>query len=380
MPHPSKRRIIPVFHRRYKKIRNREPVAATELETNFLLTTIGSGSTDASTWNMNSSMLDSSTSNVRSSPSMRHLNADGSSGPQLQELLEKVASSSNSKTKTSGGFSVVSKFRIRKRGESHTRMRSDSSMLMSDVGDKNGSMDDLVVGNSSDLQMNAVTLVCKESKRSIYTDESSGGQLQGILEKLMEQDDVKNYETIVSPSKIMEGNTRIQNKTSKESGSKYVKSTKVSFGRIDTAGTSMEDIEDLNPSKTRFEMSDPNEQSKIYLLKRQRQGKKPRRRLPSNSSQNNGSRYMLKNCGVIPELQLSPGSTISMSSCSLDSVLDDPDRLEKYRLLNQPPPSPPPRRNSENTDFIEKPWTEHVLKAVWETYGKVSKFFGCTSL
>lgn len=328
---------------------------------------------------------------VRSRPNMRHLNTDGSSGAQLQELLEKVTSSSITSTttvnkkKNKRGVPFVSKFRNRMRGgkireTSSTQSESMDIALFSNNVEDSESVNYIEdIEDVSDSRAHGIIADSKESKRSIFTDESSGGKLQGILEKLVEQE--SNFYISPSKNRIHRVRTHLPKAKSNE---KYVTHTKASNDNlIDTAGTSFdEELENENPSKTtgaaRFEMVDPNEQSKIYLQQRQRQGKKAKRRLPSRPD-NLRSRHVLKNCGLIPELQLSPGSTISMSSCSIDSVLDDPERLEKYRILSQPPPSPPPRRNSDQSVFIENTLTEHILKTFWEAYGNVSRLFGCAS-
>jgi hypothetical protein len=232
-----------------------------------------------------------------------------------------------------------------------------------------------------DPSTNGTELRCtKESKRSIYTDESSGGQLQGILERLVEQDHTvtnKLSSSSIKPSENMVPKLSIQEEKVKSKGNRTVIDN-TRFDQSDTANTSFDDLEDTNPSKARFEMFDPNEQSKIYLNQRQKQGKKSKRNYPTRIEKMR-SKSILKNCGLIPELALSPGSTISMSSCSLDSVLDDPERLEKYRLLNQPPPSPPPRRSMNKSDSLGNHWSEQFLKLMLETYGKVSRLFGCAS-
>jgi hypothetical protein len=314
---------------------------------------------------------------------MRHLNADGSSGAQLHELLEKAVSSKKKNKRNKKGVPVVlSKFRRgnRMKEVSHTSSTQSDSLDFNPiptvkVRDPKEYAED--IENASDSKESyGVISILKESKRSIFTDESSGGKLQGILEKLVEQDSTMDS---TAPLKFQINKVNAQVKGVQ---SNFISSAKASNEDvIDTAPTSFDELEHTNePIRTRFEMYDPNEQSKIYLQQRQRQGKKPKRRLPPVRPENLRSRNVLKNCGLLPELQLSPGSTISMSSCSIDSILDNPERLEKYRILSQPPPSPPPRRrNSDHTEFIENTWADDVLKTVWETYGKVSRLIGCAS-
>lgn len=374
MPNHSKRRILPIFHSgsRYNKISNKQDKE--DNESRFL----------SSQQHEDLLLLKVSDESrqVRSSPSMRHLSADGSSGAQLQELLEKVASSSAAtktikKRRNSRSVSVVSRFRNRLRGEQHRTSTQTESMninLISNVRVSEPKEYTEDIEDASESEAYGVVKVWKESKRSIFTDESSGAKLQSILEKLVEQD--SKVDTTKSKDWINQVSTQV---VGVESNENYVTSMKLSKDDddvIDTARTSFDELENTNEPSTRFEMFDPNEQSKLYLQQRQRQGKKAKRRLPSRPERLR-SRNVLKNCGLIPELQLSPGSTISMSSCSLDSVLDDHERLEKYRLLSQPPPSPPPRRNSDQTVFMENTWTDNILKTIWETHGKISRLFGC---
>lgn len=369
-----KRRILPIFHgsNRYNRISNinnqEDKDEGCDNESRFL----------SSPNNQQNEV------SVRSSPSMRHLNADGSSGEQLHELLEKVVSSKKKNKRNKKGVPVVlSKFRRgnRMREVSHTSStQSDSLNINSipnvEVRDPKEYYAEDIENVSDSKESYGVISILKESKRSIFTDESSGGKLQGILEKLVEQDSTMDS---TAPLKfhINKVNAHV-----KGVQSSFISSAKASNEDvIDTAPTSFDELEHTNePIRTRFEMFDPNEQSKIYLQQRQRQGKKPKRRLPPVRPEHLRSRNVLKNCGLLPELQLSPGSTISMSSCSIDSILDNPERLEKYRILSQPPPSPPPRRrNSDHTDFIENTWTDDILKTIWETYGKVSRLIGCVS-
>lgn len=125
----------------------------------------------------------------------------------------------------------------------------------------------------------------------------------------------------------------------------------------------------LSFSSFRYEMND----SKDLKV---RKTKKSRR----SSSRNMNTHA--KN--VILDLATETGSAASMSSCSMDSVLDDPMRLEyeKYKLSKPKPPPPPSRQKSEETDdssFLSRGSCK-VLESWGETYTMAKTwFFGCIS-
>jgi len=223
-----------------------------------------------------------------------------------------------------------------------------------------------MLGRLLDNQSTVSTLVESTkggSRLTLGTDESSGRKLQHILEKLVDHGDsiassIEEFEGYEFPNSLLDVEVT---PTRKELPSAVPSPNSVAFG--------------FEPSKTRFEMNDSNEQSKMYLQDRRKKGKKTKRRTTPNRTE-----HMLKNCGVISQLEVSR-STVSMSSCSFDSVLDDPERLEKYRLLNQAPPSPPkcsrprPRPRYLHKDSFKKSWAD----LVHETVGVVTRVFGCTS-
>ena len=345
-------------------------------------------------------------SQVRSSPSKRHLNPDGSSFPQLHALLEKVADSpraGSSSSDTSKKFYKPRKFKRKQLTEKKVAVvpvgnndtsRSDPSRTSNDRREselplEKGSLKLDIT--TTDQQK--VTKQVKDSKRSLETVESSGGKLQNILERL-----VVHQDEIVSSSKGEERqgqqdshsphkSRNYHNSSSETSKTPQHQMPAASTSRTNNANfLSFEASPKDTPVKPRFEMiNDENEQSKIFLRKRTQQGKKSKRRSSSSINRNANTpnknkaaeqSQMLKNCGMLQpqQMEVSPGSTVSMSSCSFDSVLDDPERLERYKQLNQPPPSPPPRRRARNGyRDSDSSWANGVRVSLEQTM----RIFGC---
>lgn len=196
------------------------------------------------------------------------------------------------------------------------------------------------------------------SRTTHHTDESSGRRLQSILQKLVCREDsmpssIEESEGYGFSNSLLDGATPQR----KELSQKTPSPTSVAF--------------DFQPSKTRFEMNDRNEEARKYIMDRKKQTKMPRRNLSVNGR-------------VMSNLEVTRLTTVgSISSCSFDSVLDDPERLEKYRLLNQAPPAPPPNPPKPSRHKSRYPYPLQVNKDFFEngceTFGAVTRFFGCTS-
>jgi hypothetical protein len=217
------------------------------------------------------------------------------------------------------------------------------------------------------------------SRMTLATDESSGRQLQHILERL-----VDNQISITS-SENSEGFEFENSLIHVDSGPLY----KDDPSPAPSPKSVTHDFFDQEGPKTRFEMSDNNEQSRMYIQSRKKVVKRPIRAFPiraslvraSPKSSPQRSEQKWDNCGMVSQLEIS--SIISVSSCSFDSVLDDPERLEKYRLLNQAAPVPPARRNFSkwNRDNNFSKWNRDTefFERSCETLSGFTKFFGCSS-
>lgn len=123
-------------------------------------------------------------------------------------------------------------------------------------------------------------------------------------------------------------------------------------------------------SQLRYEMNDPNE------MKTRKKVSKSRR---SNANDmNHHTRDVLMKL-----VREQSSSAASMSSCSMDSVLNDPIRLEyvKYKL-SHPEPPPPPKQKSDETDDSSTigPASCRMLET-WEDMLAMAKswLFGCAS-
>lgn len=121
-------------------------------------------------------------------------------------------------------------------------------------------------------------------------------------------------------------------------------------------------------SQLRYEMNDPNE------MKARKKMSKSRRSNSKEMNQHTKNVFM----NLVRE-----GSTASMSSCSMDSVLNDPMRLEYVRYkLSHPEPPPPPKKISEESDDSStiSPSSCRIFEA-WEGVFAMTKswLFACTS-
>jgi len=338
----SKRRLRQLFNRGKKKRRNKEDSQAQ-------VHLLSSSTTTNAKFGAR---------NVRSTPSKRHLKSDGSSSAQLHALLEEVAASSTSST--------VSKRRLANRMKTIERSPRQTTR----------------VGENTIANDIPRTIIKdgKDSKRSLQSDESSGRRLENILEKLVQ-------DVVIDATPQKKQNSDYNCETPRLEAMQETPKRKAPLTPSSANYTSLGDLikKDTPSPRHRFEMDDHDQQSKIYLQSRKHRGKKTKNQPTAAAAATiERSRVMMKNCGMVKQLEVSPGSaTISISSCSMDSLLDDPDRLEKYRLLNLPPPSPPPRRNLNKASLkkasFESSWADDIKKSLVESYGKATSMFGCSS-
>ena len=333
MPLRSKRRIGNLFGRRQRRQRKTK--------------------SDVEGMSLISEMSNFDQREVRSIPHKRHLSSDGSSGPRLQAILEEVAASS-----------AEPSILIKRNGRYGYKRKENSD-------EKGTATSTIPVDRESNQE--PILVAARDSRRSLDTDDSSGRHLQNILETLVNKEEIQTTKGLVKT--LQRTNRNEESKCDKPPKMEAILETPTK--KTCLADKSFSTNYSSPPTRARYEIDDPNQHSKTYLQQRKKQGKTSRQRKTSNANIYL-SRDLLKNCGIIPELELSPGSTISMSSCSLDSVLDDPERLDKYKLLNQPPP-PPPRRNREQNAFEERKWTDSIKSTVIEVYGKASRLLGCVS-
>lgn len=126
----------------------------------------------------------------------------------------------------------------------------------------------------------------------------------------------------------------------------------------------------VQSSQFRYEMNDPNE-----MKARKKMGK-------SRRSNSKGVNQNTKN--VLMNLVREESSSVaSMSSCSMDSVLNDPMRLEyvKYKLSHPDPPPPPKTKSEESDDFSTFSPTSCRLLESWEEMFTTAKtwLYRCAS-
>jgi hypothetical protein len=126
----------------------------------------------------------------------------------------------------------------------------------------------------------------------------------------------------------------------------------------------------MHSSQLRYEMNDPNE------MKARKKISKSRRSNSKEMNQHTKNVFM----NLVRE---ESSSAASMSSCSMDSVLNDPMRLEYVRYkLSHPEPPPPPKKISEESDDSSTitPTSCRIFEA-WEGVFAMTKswLFACTS-
>lgn len=212
----------------------------------------------------------------RSSESKRHLNADGSSFLQLNEICNKVISA-----RASCPFPYQEK--------------EESSFTKTSKPD-----------------------CATVSQQTLKSEGSSGRQLQLILEKLMLEEN-KDKEIQILPQQNEMYKKEIQ------FGTPTLATSPTRNTPIETPPQTETHVAPNSQKRFRFEMVDTNEQAKLYLRERKRKKKKkPKKRLDRNRER------LMRNCDIPPGLELKSNSVISMSSCSIDSILED-DLETQYR-------------------------------------------------
>jgi len=293
--------------------------------------------------------------NIRSSLSTKHLQTDGSSAEQLNTLLETVAViQQENKTVENTTKSLVT----RSQGDRHsTPARKESNVQDS--------------AKKSDENKNSI----KNSRRSLISDDSSERRLESL--QIVKQETVAGINADDCMRKTWHGSTDYERKDIMPAHSKLSQqSQNPPLDGISIDKGNKRTLSSYSPSKPRYDM-ESNENARLYLnLRKLKSGKKKK------SGINDRTKDILMNCGITQELTLIPGSDRSMSTCSMDSVLEDPLRLERYRMLNdlaKSIPPPPPRSNGskrvkdEGVSF----WASNVAETVKELY---AKWFSCDDI
>lgn len=242
----------------------------------------------------------------RSAESKRHLNGDGSSFDQLNELCKKLP-----------------------KEEPITTTRFTA----------------LFGKESEDNSIQGKTDSITESQRTLKSNGSSGKELQMILEKLMleenkhkqikilpqndmHQKKICNHEITTPPLQA----SRVPSSPKRSSPSKTISSTN-SSPKSNPSNLSMQPETPSSPNsqnKFRFEMIDSNQQARLYQHGRKRSKKKKKRNTQNTTKE---SDRLLKNCDLMSGLEVKSNSDASMSSCSIDSILEDKARR---RHLSKP--------------------------------------------
>jgi hypothetical protein len=281
----------------------------------------------------------------RSAANKRHLNTDGSSCDQLRELCQKLPKESITRTPLNLSLSEG-----KENEEKPTNEKVESAT---------------------------------GSSKTLKSDGSSGRELQRILEKLMLEEN-KNKKIELLPENGMQ-----EKKLNYETRTPPLQASRVSSNtRSPSSPKKSQLIEEKEPStpnsqnKFRFEMVDANEQSRLYLNSRKHK-KKKKRRSRGNQQTIQRNQNLLKNCNLMTGMEFRSHSIASMSSCSIDSALDD--RVRRRHVPPPPPPRTKPRRgNDDSFEALSCKASEMAdgFKTVFVgTYGFASSWLGnCISL
>mmetsp|Transcript_3141 Transcript_3141/g.4184 ORF Transcript_3141/g.4184 Transcript_3141/m.4184 type:complete len:324 (-) Transcript_3141:517-1488(-) len=253
----------------------------------------------------------------RSSASERHLNTDGSSEEQLRRVFNELEKEGICASSFKNNF-LEAKENSESNGTGKTK---------------------------------------EQSGRTLKSDGSSGRELQLILEKLLIQEN-KRKAVIVQEDATREkklGNSYNSRTPPLEPISRFSNSPCSLRSQDENAAPHVQN------SKFRFVMEDPNEQTKLYLTSRKaRRGGKKKKKKRSASNQN---RNILVDCDL-SGLEVRQNSDVSMSSCSIDTVLDDSSS------------SRPPYRENQFLAISCKPFqiADDLKNTLVDTYGVASQW------
>jgi len=298
-------------------------------------------------------------SQIRSKPEERHLKEDGSSGSLLIERLQKEVSTAN---RAQSSFFLSRLRRKRRRNRASTFPKGSRLQII-----EAGEAPEIHHLENFEITTNQIEGdLSSEGKLSLDTAQSSGRKLQTILEKIVDDNETRDPENDQLPSQSQNHNH------CKEASTQEIHDFQSRYGNnVET--------EQQITRTCRYEMSE----SKLYLRQRKnRKGQKTVRKQRDYSTHTKDPPIIRRN------VDISPDSTISLSSCSIDSVLDDPIRMRNYEQLKKfPPPPPPPRLQEPSTkerNFF-KIWYDRQIdmtdlkNVVGDALGKANKIFGCSS-
>ena len=300
---------------------------------------------------------------IRSKPAERQLKEDGSSGTLLIERLQKEVNTVN---RDQSSF-FLSRFKRKRRRNRASTFPKDTKLQIIEAGEAPEihhleNFDDLITTNQIEGDFSS------ESKVSLDTAQSSGRKLQTILEKIVDDNETREPENDQLPSQSQNHNQ------CKEASTLKIHDFQSRDGNNFETGQQIK-------GTCRYEMSE----SKLYLKQRKnRKGQKTVRKQRDYSTHTRDPPIIRR------DVDISPDSTISLSSCSIDSVLDDPIRMRNYEQLKKfppPPPPPPPRLQDPSTKernffkiwYVRQIDMTDLKNVVDDALGKANKIFGCSS-
>lgn len=271
---------------------------------------------------------------VRSSNSMKHLRTDGSSFDQINQICRKLYKESS----------------------------CDGASISPPKNELRGN-------EGSDVQR------VPESKRTLNSDGSSGRELQSILEKLILQENRQKDFGILPQDDCMFqkklcNNYDIRTPPLQESRVSYNSSPCAKKPR------SQQDEPVMPSSQTqfRFEMiMDPNEQAKLFIKSRRNHKKKRKKRTSQPTSEQQRSLLL----DTMSELEVKSQSDVSVSSCSIDSVLEDFTHANRSPMRSCPSSTQNKGYNHfENYSCRASQLADDVRAALINSYGLASNWVG----
>ena len=310
----------------------------------------------------------------RSTPSKRCLKSDRSSGPELQALPKEGVEDGSlclvKKTwKSNGKLERRKDSRNNKKNYIEIKIKSSNGIPEIDSSHTNSNAHTIPINYQPPADHT-------DSKLSVQSKTSSDRQLQNILQKLVKDNSISVNEVALDKLKTEGLHAMYRYEGPSQQGFEEAPLYKMIFPSHSRDNFPPHDNpfpkkEPRNGKSPRYEMNDPNEISKIISKRQKKRSKYSLRVRGMLNKSKEETPKLSKNCEITPQYEVSSGSTVSMSSCSMDSMLDDPRRLEMYReifIMNEAPPPLPsnPRRFSCHFDAdacIQDSWAKIIMRS-----------------
>lgn len=241
--------------------------------------------------------------------------------------------------------------------------------------------------------MNDISKTSTEAEESqqptLKSDYSSGRELQIILEKLMDEEAFSKRPTNSDKSNDYMHEKQLNALHFNPNLNANVTSPNiVEKSYMQTESKRKEDDEETfsqASQKVRYEMMDPNEQARLFVKSRKKRKKSLHKKRQSSSSNMCNERTLKNYSTLAPALEVKRNSMTSMSSCSIDSALEDSSHVDTVSTTTTISHYENPTRGSNSKHFESiscqaSQLSEDVKAALVDSYDIVSKWFACINL